>query len=119
MMMMPVAALPTEGGSAAATALYKRLWVHEVFRVFYDRLVDDKDRTWLMEQLRSTTQSVLGESFDALMSRLVTGSNPAEGGAPADGGVVQVTHTDMRRCFFGDYMDSSKEAEDRMWVEHS
>lgn len=49
-MMLPAAVLPSTGDADAAK-VYKRLWVHEVFRVFYDRLVDDKDRSWLMSQV--------------------------------------------------------------------
>ena len=48
-MMMPVALVPAD--ASEASKLFKRLWVHEVFRVFYDRLVDDKDRTWLIQQV--------------------------------------------------------------------
>eukprot|EP00967_Tisochrysis_lutea_P050501 scaffold62127_cov23-Tisochrysis_lutea.AAC.1 len=48
-MMLPKAALP--GSEPDACALYKRLWIHEALRVFYDRLVDEADREWLLDQV--------------------------------------------------------------------
>ena len=49
-MMLPAAALPKDNPTEAA-ALYKRLWVHEGLRVFYDRLVEEQDRAWLLDQV--------------------------------------------------------------------
>lgn len=51
-----------------------RLFVHEVFRVYYDRLVDDKDRAWLYKVMSSILKDHFSESFDQVFDHLKQGS---------------------------------------------
>lgn len=51
-----------------------RLFVHEVFRVYYDRLVDDKDRAWLYQLMKSIVKDQFKESFDQVFDHLKQGS---------------------------------------------
>jgi dynein heavy chain len=47
-----------------------RLFVHEVLRVFYDRLVNDDDRNWLFKLIKSVIKDQFKESFDGVFSHL-------------------------------------------------
>lgn len=51
-------------------SVLKKLWVHEVMRVYYDRLVDDSDRDWLIKNLKEVVQADFGTNFDELFSHL-------------------------------------------------
>lgn len=48
----------------------KKLWVHEILRVFYDRLVDANDRKWLLDRISSSCTHHLNEDFNQLMGEL-------------------------------------------------
>lgn len=50
----------------------KRLWVHEVLRVFCDRLVDASDQNWLFGQLRLVIEEKLEEDMDEMFVHLRT-----------------------------------------------
>ncbi|XP_038127258.1 dynein heavy chain 12, axonemal [Cyprinodon tularosa] len=80
-----------------------RLFVHEVFRVFYDRLVDDKDRTWLFRLMTSILKDHFKESFDQVFDHLKQGSKLEE--------------DDMQNLLFGDYMNPQLEDDERLYAE--
>ena len=49
-----------------------RLWIHEVYRVFYDRLVDSKDRDTFFGIVKDVTQDTFKTPIDRVLKRLVT-----------------------------------------------
>jgi len=72
-----------------------RLWVHEILRVFGDRLIDDTDRKWMLQQLRDCTKKVFQASFDEIMAHLDSNK---------DGKVD--TLKEVRTLFFGDMISA-------------
>jgi dynein heavy chain, axonemal len=47
----------------------RRLWVHEVFRVYGDRLVDDPDRQWLFSTMCTVLQEKMNRKPNELFDR--------------------------------------------------
>jgi hypothetical protein len=48
------------------------LWSHEVFRVFYDRLTDEDDRLWFIEEMKKQTASHFNVEMDHLFKEFDT-----------------------------------------------
>uniref|UniRef100_A0A7M5WS23 Dynein heavy chain 3, axonemal n=2 Tax=Clytia hemisphaerica TaxID=252671 RepID=A0A7M5WS23_9CNID len=68
-----------------------RLWVHEVYRVFYDRLVDDEDRAFFFELIKDACKKQFNKDMGSLMQHLAL-----------DG--KKLSDDNIRSLFFGDYM---------------
>ncbi|NXG19392.1 DYH7 protein, partial [Grallaria varia] len=81
-----------------------RLFVHEVFRVFYDRLVEDDDRAWLFSLVKDIVKNHFKEAFDSLFAHLKQGE-------------ASVTEENMRSLCFGDYMVPELEGDERLYTE--
>ncbi|XP_061720397.1 dynein axonemal heavy chain 12-like [Cydia pomonella] len=87
--------------SAESKKTFVRVWVHEIMRVFYDRLVDEDDRTWFYDLLKKCTRDFMKDTFE---SALDTYAN--EKG--------EVTQETIKAMMFGCYLDlDSSEGERR------
>ncbi|XP_041348477.1 dynein heavy chain 3, axonemal-like isoform X2 [Gigantopelta aegis] len=84
-----------------ASAKMCRMWVHEVYRVFYDRLVDDEDRDRLFKLVKQSCESQFKEKYSALFLHLC---QPGK----------SVTDDTLRSLMYGDYMSDK---EDKLYDE--
>jgi len=53
----------------------KRLWIHEILRVYYDRLVDDSDCSWFFNNLSAVCKEILNENINDIFSHLINSPN--------------------------------------------
>ena len=75
-----------------------RLWCHEAYRVFYDRLVDDRDQKSFFFMVKSSCQKCFKVDLSkVLFPHMLAGSS-----------VVNDEH--LRNIFFGDFMTSDTDA---------
>lgn len=85
-MLVPADCMGAEGAKAM------RLWTHEVYRVFYDRLIDAEDRGIFFKMLGSVLEEQLKTNYDKLFPHLISE------------GADSLTDDNLRSLFFGDFM---------------
>ncbi|XP_076243948.1 dynein heavy chain 3, axonemal [Calliopsis andreniformis] len=73
-----------------------RLWVHEVYRVFHDRLVDENDQEMLFTMVQFTCYDQLRVPLDKVLAGLLKENEP-----------IKSYH--IRNLFFGNYMEPDAE----------
>ncbi|XP_070559259.1 dynein axonemal heavy chain 3-like isoform X5 [Ptychodera flava] len=98
-----------------------RLWVHEVYRVFYDRLVDEADRLSFFKIIKHVVQSQFKEKLNSVFAHLLTpgkdlqDDNIRRNESPGAmkmfkiDAIKDVTDEDIRSLFFGDYLQAKDE----------
>ncbi|XP_062847578.1 dynein axonemal heavy chain 3 [Trichomycterus rosablanca] len=72
-----------------------RLWIHEVYRVFYDRLIDSEDQQTFFSVVRERTSSFFKQTLDKLLCHLSLSG--------------QVSDESVRSLLFGDYSSVDSE----------
>nr|KAJ3422321.1 Dynein heavy chain 7, axonemal [Polyrhizophydium stewartii] len=94
----------------AGTMPMVRLWTHEVYRVYYDRLVADEDRSSLFKFVMSVIRDKFEKEPDAVFAHVATG--PA-----AANGKPTFTDDNMRSVLFGDFTGKKAPGNEADYVE--
>eukprot|EP01135_Chromosphaera_perkinsii_P007265 Nk52_evm73s745 gene=Nk52_evmTU73s745 len=81
-----------------------RLWVHEVYRVFYDRLVDKTDQNWFFDFIKEQVGTNFNVKFDQTFAHLKDEEQKEE-----------LNDENLRLLLFGDYQ--VPDAEPRIYDE--
>ncbi|XP_073507678.1 dynein axonemal heavy chain 3-like [Phyllobates terribilis] len=81
--------------SAEGAQKLMRIWIHEVYRVFCDRLVSSQDRQKFFHIVKTVVQTQFKEKMTHLFAHLVIGR--------------EIQDHDMRNLFFGDYIISKND----------
>jgi dynein heavy chain len=85
--------------------IFAKIWVHEVFRIFYDRLIEEADKTWLFSKIKIVVRDHFKEHFDQIFSYL-----PKD-----DDG--NLTLNSMKKLMFGTYFDQDSNDDERRYEE--
>uniref|UniRef100_A0A5F8HDN5 Dynein axonemal heavy chain 3 n=1 Tax=Monodelphis domestica TaxID=13616 RepID=A0A5F8HDN5_MONDO len=67
-----------------------RLWIHEVYRVFYDRLIDNEDRQVFFGMVKDTTTNCFKQTIEKVLIHL----------SPSG----KIIDDNIRSLFFGDFL---------------
>uniref|UniRef100_A0ABD2X5S3 Dynein heavy chain 7, axonemal n=1 Tax=Trichogramma kaykai TaxID=54128 RepID=A0ABD2X5S3_9HYME len=80
----------------------KRLWVHEILRVYGDRLVDEADTIWLVELIRQVLRKQMDENMNKLFADFVDESE------------ARVSEIELRNLIYCNFQDPFAE---KMYME--
>ncbi|KAK5645095.1 hypothetical protein RI129_006395 [Pyrocoelia pectoralis] len=90
--------------SAENKTIFSKIWTHEVLRVMYDRLVDDNDKSWLFNKIKTSVKSFFKEQFEQVFESLKDQSG-------------QITEACLQNLMFGTYLDTEATEEDVKYEE--
>ncbi|KAI9202130.1 dynein heavy chain and region D6 of dynein motor-domain-containing protein [Polychytrium aggregatum] len=82
-----------------------RLWVHEVYRVYYDRLVTDDDRYSIFSHILDVVKQCFDCEPDEIFARIATGEDNV------------LMEEDMRSLIFGDILSKGKPGAEADYIE--